>query len=84
MDSFSNFCLSHKPLVDKMISVTGCGAHGVLFLHWFCSPWKLKLDPTFSGKIPNWPIFLKSQQVWSENLGCFHDTFSAQKLVPCT
>ena len=25
MGSFCNFCLGHKPLVDKMISVTGCG-----------------------------------------------------------
>ena len=84
VDSFSNFCLGHRPLVGKMISVTGCGAHGVLFHHWFRLPWKLKLDPTFSGKIPDWPTFLKSQQFWSKNLGCFHDTFWAQKLVPCT
>ena len=89
MDSFSNFCLGHKPLVNKMISMTRCSVHGAIFLHWFCLPWMLKLEPTFSGEIPNWPpqVFffffllqiLKSQQVWSKNAGCFHELFLSTK-----
>lgn len=86
MDSRASLCQGHQPLTSEMTSATRCRAEGLargtMLLHWFCLPWTLKLDQTFSSKTLDRPKFCKSQHFWSGKLGYFHEPFGSTKAGP--